>query len=268
MTPQTPQTPIPPGAASADPPPSRLARPDGATIAYRATPGKGPGVVFAHGFMSDMTGGKALHLEAWARASGRAFVRFDQRGHGASDGRFEDCTIGAWADDLVCVLDHLTEGPQVLVGSSMGGWLMLLAALARPERIAGLVGVAAAPDFTEDLMWSEFDEAAREALRTQGVVHAPGDHGDGPTPITRRLIDDGRDHLLLGGPVPIRCPVRLIHGMRDESVPPDTALRLLDRLASQDVELTLVKTGEHRLSAASDLERLTDVLDRLLVSLG
>jgi len=253
---------------AADRPTPRLRRPDGATIAYQAVPGKGPGVVFVHGFMSDMTGGKAVHLEAWARAAGRAFVRFDQRGHGASDGRFEDGTIGAWADDLVQVLDHLTEGPQVLVGSSMGGWLALLAALARPKRVAGLLGIAAAPDFTEDLMWSVFDDAARETLRTEGVLYAPSEYGDDPYPITRRLIEDGRDHLLLGASLPIRCPVRLIHGMRDDSVPWQTAQRLLERVDSPDVELTLVKDGGHRLSEPADLDRLTDILERLLSSVG
>ncbi|WP_299440898.1 alpha/beta hydrolase [uncultured Rhodospira sp.] len=244
--------------------PRRLTRPDGATIAYHATAGKGPGVVFIHGFMSDMTGSKAVHLEAWARRTGRAFVRFDQRGHGQSDERFEDGTIGAWADDLIQVLDHVTEGPQVLVGSSMGGWLMLLAALARPQRVAALVGIAAAPDFTEELMWSLFDDAARATLERDGVLYAPTEYGDDPYPITKRLIDEGRDHLLLGGPIPIRCPVRLIQGMKDESVPWQTAQRLLERLDSDDVDLTLIKSGEHRLSEPHDLARLEAVVEGVL----
>ncbi|MBB4287158.1 alpha/beta fold hydrolase [Roseospira goensis] len=253
-----------PSAAAAAAAPRRLTRPDGATIAYHSVSGKGPGVVFIHGFMSDMTGGKATFLEAWARRTGRAFVRFDQRGHGQSDGRFEDGTIGAWADDVVQVLDHLTEGPQVLVGSSMGGWLMLLAALARPDRVAALVGIAAAPDFTEDLMWSVFDDAARETLARDGVLQVPSDYGDAPYPITKRLIDEGRDHLLLGGPIPIRCPVRLIQGMKDDSVPWETGRRLMDRLESPDVDLTLVKEGDHRLSEPHDLARLERVLDGAL----
>lgn len=244
--------------------PDRLTRTEGATIAYHRQPGKGPGVVFVHGFMSDMTGGKALHLEDWARRSGRAFVRFDQRGHGVSDGRFEEGTIGAWADDLIQVLDHATEGPQVVVGSSMGGWLMLLAALARPERVAGLVGIAAAPDFTEDLMWKEFDDRQRAALERDGVVHVPTDYGDAPYPITRALIEDGRERLLLGGRLPIRCPVRLIQGMEDESVPWTTAGRLLECLETPDVEVTLIKSGDHRLSEPHDLARLERVLEDLL----
>jgi len=248
--------------------PQRLTRPNGATIAYHQVTGKSPGVVFVHGFMSDMTGSKAVFLEDWARRTGRAFTRFDQRGHGASDERFEDGTIGAWADDLIQVLDHLTEGPQIIVGSSMGGWLMLLAALARPERIAGLVGIAAAPDFTEDLMWREFDDAMRETLARDGVLHVPTEYGDAPYPITRGLIEDGRDRLLLGAPIPIRCPVRLIQGMKDESVPWQTAQRLLDRLESADVELTLIKDGDHRLSEPQDLARLERVLQGVLDGLG
>jgi len=246
----------------------RLTRPDGSTIAYHSVPGKGPGVVFIHGFMSDMTGGKAVFLEDWARQAGRAFVRFDQRGHGQSDERFEDGTIGKWADDVVQVLDHLTEGPQVLVGSSMGGWLMLLAALARPERVAGLVGIAAAPDFTEDLMWEGFDAAARETLTRDGVLTVPTEYGDDPYSITLGLIEDGREHLLLRAPLPIRCPVRLIHGMQDSSVPWETAPRLLDRLESQDVEINLVKAGDHRLSEPHDLSRLQRVLEGLLETVG
>lgn len=259
----------PPGQTQGEPPLRRLDRSDGATIAYRATPGKGPGVIFVHGFMSDMSGGKAVHLEAWARARGRAFLRFDQRGHGLSDGRFEDGTISAWADDLIRVLDHLTEGPQVLVGSSMGGWLVLLAALARPERVAGLVGIAAAPDFTEELVWSVFDDAARETLTRDGVFYAPSEYGEEPYPITLGLIEDGRSNLLLNRPaLPIRCPVRLIQGMEDDSVPWMTSQRLLERLQSRDVELTLVKGGGHRLSEPVDLARLTHTLEGLLGVLG
>jgi pimeloyl-ACP methyl ester carboxylesterase len=257
-----------PDSPRPDDAPQRLTRPDGSTIAYRRQPGKGPGVVFVHGFMSDMTGGKALRLDDWARRAGHAFVRFDQRGHGASDDQFEDGTIGAWADDLIQVLDHLTEGPQVIVGSSMGGWLMLLAALARPDRVAGLVGIAAAPDFTEDLMWREFDDAQRETLAREGVVRVPTDYGDAPYPITRALIEEGRDHLLLGGPIPLGCPVRLIQGMRDESVPWETANRLLERLESADVEVTFIKNGDHRLSEPYDLDRLERVLDGLLARLA
>jgi pimeloyl-ACP methyl ester carboxylesterase len=247
--------------------PDILTRPDGATIAYHrtradesrmATAGRAlPGVVFLGGFMSDMTGGKAVALEQFARARGQAFVRFDYLGHGASAGRFEDGTIGRWADDAVAVIDALTEGPQILVGSSMGGWIMLLAALARPKRIAGLVGVAAAPDFTETLMWRAFDDKIRATLERDGVYYEPSEYGDDPYPITMTLIREGRRHLLMGKSIPIRCPVRLIHGTADPDVPSTLSLELMATLESGDVEVTLVKGGGHRLSEPHDLDRLT-----------
>ncbi|MGH6720226.1 MAG: alpha/beta fold hydrolase, partial [Alphaproteobacteria bacterium] len=196
---------------------------------------------------------KALALDAQCRESGRAFVRFDYLGHGASSGAFADGTIGRWTDDTLAVLDRLTEGPQVLVGSSMGGWIMLLAALARPERVAGLVGVAAAPDFTEDLMWRTYDEATQRRILEDGAVTMPGTYDGEPYPVTRALIEDGRRHLLLDKPIPIRCPVRLVHGMADPDVPWRTALRLAERLGSPDVIVTLVKDGDHRLAREQDI---------------
>ena len=238
-------------------------RPGGHSLAYRATPGGLPGVVFLGGFASDMTGTKALALEDHCRKRGRAFLRFDYLGHGASSGDFADGTIGRWADDAIAALDALTEGPQVLVGSSMGGWIMLLAALARPRRIAGLVGIAAAPDFTEDLMWTGLDEGQRETLMRDGTVELPSNYGDEPTTISRALIEDGRDHLLLGDAIPITCPVRLLQGMSDTSVPWRTALALADRLAGADVEVVLIKGSDHRLSEPADLERLGRTLDRV-----
>jgi pimeloyl-ACP methyl ester carboxylesterase len=245
-----------------------LSRAGGATIAYRRLPGKSPGVVFLHGFKSDMTGSKALACEAFCRERGTAFVRFDAYGHGESSGRFEDGTIGRWADDAVAVLDALTEGPQVLVGSSMGGWLMLLAALERRERVAGLVGLAAAPDFTEDLIWGVATPEQRHALLTEGLFLAPNCHGEEPYPITRALIDEGRRHLLLAAPINLSCPVRLIHGMRDEDVPWRTALRLADSLAGGDVRVTLVKDAGHRLSEPGELALFTRTLADLLDSLS
>ena len=196
--------------------PRTLSREDGATIAYHALPGKGPGVVFLTGFMSDMTGSKALALEAHCRATGRAFVRFDYLGHGASSGRFEEGTIGRWADDAVTVLDRLTEGPQVLVGSSMGGWIMLLAALQRKVRVAGLLGLAPAPDFTEDLLWARFTPEQQDTLMREGALSVPNCYSDTPYTIARALVEEGRNHLLLGDTIDLRCPVRLIHGQRDE----------------------------------------------------
>ena len=241
---------------------------DGATIAYHVTPGKSPGVVFLCGFMSDMDGAKALAVEAWAGARGRAFLRFDYTGHGASSGEFSDGTIGRWAEDAVLVLDRVTEGPQVLVGSSMGGWIMLLAALARPDRVAGLVGSAAAPDFTEDLILGMLSTGQRRALARDGRVEVPNDYGEAPYAISMTLIEEARDHMVLGRPIPIDCPVRLIHGLGDCDVPWETSRRLSDSLESDDVEVILVKDGDHRLSEERDLARLTSVLESLIERIG
>ncbi len=255
-----------------------LARADGTTIAYhrtraderrtRGTKVTLPGIIFLSGFMSDMTGSKALALETYARTRGQAFVRFDYLGHGASSGRFEEGTIGRWADDAVAVVDELSDGPQILVGSSMGGWIMLLAALARPERVAGLVGIAAAPDFTETLMWNAFGPEIRATIQRDGVYRQPSDYDEGPYPITLRLIEDGRDHLLMDKPIPIACPVRLIHGAVDPDVPYALSLELMDRLESADVEVTLVKGGGHRLSEPQDLARLTNAVAALSDQVG
>jgi pimeloyl-ACP methyl ester carboxylesterase len=250
--------------AAAVAPPDAIRRSDGATIAYHYTPGKSPGIVFLTGFKSDMTGDKALALEAFARARGQSFLRFDYTGHGASSGRFEDGTIGQWVEDAVFALDRLTAGPQVLVGSSMGGWVMLLAALKRPERVVGLVGTAAAPDFTEDLLWKAFSDDQRAALLRDGMVPVPNCYDKDPYPITRRLIEEGRHHLLLHDAIPLAVPVRLIHGTDDRDVPWPTSIRLAEKLASMDVEITLVKNGDHRLSTPKDLERLCAVVGRLL----
>ena len=220
--------------------------------------------------MSDMTGGKALALEAHARACGQAFVRFDYLGHGASSGRFEDGTIGRWAEDAVTVLDELCDGPQILVGSSMGGWIMLLAALARPERIVGLIGIAAAPDFTETLMWEAFGPEIRATLQRDGIFYQEyqGYDDEGPYPIALRLIEEAREHLLMNKPIPIACPVRLIHGTADADVPHTLSLDLMDKLESTDVEVTLVKGGGHRLSEPRDLARLTRTLAVLSDQVG
>lgn len=245
--------------------PSILTRDDGATIAYHFTPGKSPGVMFMTGFKSDMTGGKALALEDYCRRTGRAFLRFDYTGHGASSGRFEDGCIGDWAKDAIYALDRLTEGPMVLVGSSMGGWIMLLTALKRPQRLAALVGIAAAPDFTEDLIPAELTPEQLATIDREGKVDLPSPYDDEPTPITRRLLEDGRNHLLLRAPLPIAVPVRLIHGMADPDVPWQTSLRIAEKVETGDVEIHFVKSGDHRLSEPSDLERLVRVVDSLFV---
>lgn len=233
-----------------------LQTPQGRRIAYHRTPGTAPGVVFLGGLRSDMEGTKALHLEAWAKASGRAFLRFDYSGHGQSSGRFEDGAIGDWAEDARAVLDALTTGPQVLVGSSMGGWQALLLARAVPGRIAGLVTIAAAPDFTEDGMWASFDAAQRQAIETEGRIALPSDYG-APMIVTRRLIEDGREHLVLRAPLPLPMPVRLLQGTADADVDMSVALRLLDHAAGPDLRLTLVDGADHSFSSAECLALIT-----------
>jgi pimeloyl-ACP methyl ester carboxylesterase len=244
--------------------PGILTRDDGASIAYRQRVGKSPGIVFIGGFRSDMTGSKATAVDEFCAARGQAFLRFDHFAHGQSSGAWEDATIGRWAADLVAVLDALTEGPQILAGSSMGGWLMLLAAKARPERVAALVGIAAAPDFTEDLMWAGFSDAQRTALLRDGQITLASDYDAVGTVVTRRLIEDGRERLVLRDPLPIACPIRLLHGLRDPDVPWRTSLRLAEHVAGADVRLTLVKDGDHRLSTPADLALLQATLDGLL----
>ena len=223
-----------------------LARPDGATIAYHRLPGAAPGIVFLGGFRSDMTGTKALFLEEYCRQRRQAYVRFDYFGHGASTGDVALGTIGRWRDDAVAVIDSLTEGPQILVGSSMGGWIMLLAALTRPERVAALVGIAAAPDFTEELLWPRLSPEQRRAIEEQSAVTLPSDYDPAGYLYTRALIEDGRRHLLLGGPIPLDMPVRLLHGLADASVPWRLSLRLAKQLTSRDVAVTFVKGGDDR----------------------
>ncbi len=247
------------------PEPAILTRDDGATIAYHSTQGKTPGVIFLTGFKSDMTGSKAIAVETFCQQREQAILRFDYTGHGQSSGAFEDGTIGQWADDAVYALDNLTEGPQVLVGSSMGGWIMLLVALRRPERISGLLGLAPAPDFTEDLMWDAFGDDQKAALERDGFLDLPNCYDDQePYRISGKLIADGRNHLLLRNELAIDVPVRLIHGMEDEDVPWKTSERICQRLRTDDAEITFVKSGGHRLSEPADIDRLTRTLGGLL----
>jgi pimeloyl-ACP methyl ester carboxylesterase len=241
----------------------RLDRGDGVDLAWARLEGRGATVVFLPGFRSDMTGDKATALAAFCAERGRAMLRFDYSGHGSSGGRFKDGTIGRWTEDALAVIDRLSGGKLVLVGSSMGGWVALLAACARPDRIAALIGIAAASDFTEALMWEAMTFAERAALTRDGVLHVPSHYGE-PYPITRALIEDGRTHLLLNGPIAIDCPVRLLHGQQDPDVPWNTALRIAERVTSQDVEVILVKDGDHRLSRPHDLELLCRTLGALL----
>lgn len=244
--------------------PAILARPDGATIAYHRLAGKAPGVVFLGGFRSDMTGTKAIFLEDCCRRRGQACLRSDYFGHGASSGDFAKGSIGRWAEDAIAVLDALTEGPQILVGSSMGGWIMLLAARARPQRIHALIGIAAAPDFTEDLFWARLDPAAQQAFRAAGVITLPSPYDPAGYTYRMEMFEEARRHLVMREAIALDCPVRLLHGLRDDAVPWETSLRLAERLDSRDVAVTLVKDGDHRLSGPGDLARLAMTLDELL----
>lgn len=220
-------------------------------------------MVFLGGFRSNMEGTKARWVEEWARTRGYACLRFDYSGHGASSGTFEEGCIGDWAEDAVEAFEALTEGRQVLVGSSMGGWIALLLARRFPGRMAGLVGIAAAPDFTETI-WERASAAERETILCEGVVYTPSDYIDEPTPITSRLIEEGRSHLLLDSGLRLDCPVRLLHGLADRDVEPSTGLRLVEAIKGEDVRLTLVKGADHRFSTERDLALIGRELEELL----
>lgn len=238
--------------------------PDGRQIAYHQTPGRGPGVVFLGGYKSDMTGTKAVHLQAWAEARGQAFLRFDYSGHGQSSGRFIDGGIGDWSRDAMAVIAALTSGPQVLVGSSMGGWISLLVARAEPQRVAGLVGVAAAPDFTEDLMLAGFSAEQRNALQANGFVEEPSEYSDEPNIITQAFLDDGAKHLVLRSALNLPFPVRLLQGSADVDVPPHVAQRLFDHATCPDMRLTLVKGADHRFSTPECLDLMVATIEEIL----
>ncbi len=231
-----------------------LVTPEGRRIAYDRTEGKGPGVVFLSGFRSDKEGTKALALESWARREGRAFLRFDYSGHGSSSGDFLDGSIGDWFEDARAVITTRSEGSQVLVGSSMGGWLALLIAREHPGKVAGLVTIAAAPDFTEDGMWSDFTEDQRRALMAEGQVALPSDYSDEPYIITRRLIEEGRKRLVLRSPLNLSMPVRMLQGTADTDVSLAVAMRLIEHAEGDDIRLTVVKGADHRFSTPECLK--------------
>jgi pimeloyl-ACP methyl ester carboxylesterase len=233
----------------------RLDRGDGVDLAWKRLGGRGPTVVFLPGFASDMEGSKATALAAVCAARGQAMLRFDYSGHGASGGTFADGSIGRWLADALAVIDAQTQGKLALVGSSMGGWIALHAALRRAKRVKGLIGIAAAPDFTEDLIWNALPADDQARLLREGGIDRPSEYGP-PLRLTRTLIEDGRRHLLLGAPIPLACPVRLLQGQRDPDVPWQTALRLAERIAGEDVRVTLIKDGDHRLSRPADLDLL------------
>jgi len=238
----------------------RLPRPDGVPLAYAHREGVGPTIIFLPGYMSDMTGGKALALDGWAEKAGRAMLRLDYSGCGASGGRFEDGTLAVWRDDVLHLVDALTEGPLILVGSSMGGWLMLLVALARPERIAGIVGIAAAPDFTR---WG-FGEADKARLLRDGRIEEPSAYSDAPYVTTLGFWESGEANLLLDREIALDCPARLLHGQADADVPWEISLRLASALRSADVQTILVKDGDHRLSRDGDIALLIATVARLI----
>jgi len=231
-------------------------------IAVRARAGSAPGLLWLGGFNSDMKGTKALALDAWAAEHGRACVRFDYSGHGESGGKFIDGTIGRWLEESLAVFEQFCRGPQVVIGSSMGGWMALLLAREVAKRsknasLAGLVLIAPAPDFTEELMWKGFSPAIRQELESNGVWMRPSEYGDGsPYPITRALIEEGRNHLLLGGSIEVGCPVRILQGAKDPDVPWQHAFRLSHRLPADDVVLTMIQDGDHRLSRPQDIARI------------
>ena len=246
--------------------PQFLCCPDGQSIAYlrhQSRDSTGAGVIFLGGFRSDMSGTKAQALHDWAKRTDRNFLRFDYFGHGASSGDFLAGSITRWCNDSLAVIDALSEGPQILVGSSMGGWLALLAAKARLERIKALILIAPAPDFTERLMWASFTPAIRQTILNKNVWYQPSVYSTEPTPITRLLIEDGRKHLLLDGPVTFTKPVRILQGMADADVPWRHAALLAERLTSSDVILSLIKDGDHRLSTPQNLEHLIGVVEKL-----
>ena len=235
----------------------------GRKIAYHRRDGVGPGVVFLGGFMSDMDGSKATYLEDWAESQSRAYLRFDYSGHGQSSGAFTDGCIGDWFDDAREAIEQLTKGPQVLVGSSMGGWISLLVAKAAPERVSGLVTIAAAPDFTEQGFYADFTDAEKKQLDQEGVVYVPSDYGD-PYPITKRLIEDGRENLVMNTQMGFEFPVRMLQGTDDSAVSRKTALDLLDHLEVEDMHLTLIKDGDHSLSTPENLMAIQVAIEDVL----
>lgn len=233
----------------------------GRRLAYHKSDGRSPGVVFLGGFMSDMTGTKAMHLEGWARKEGRAFLRFDYSGHGESSGAFADGCIGDWAEDALQAVTQLTEGPQILVGSSMGGWIALLLAREMPEHVAGLIGIAAAPDFTEDSMWQGLSDGQRAQIMTKGQTQVVNAYDETPFTLTRRLFEDGRNQLVLRAPLDLPFPVRLLQGTADDAVATSVPLRLMDHATCLDMRLTLVKDVDHRFSTPDCLAMITGAVE-------
>ena len=243
--------------------------PEGRRLAFRHNPASAGKLTFVWmcGFKSDISGTKVLRLEDWANRTGHGFLAFDYSGHGESDGAFEDGTVSQWRADALAAIDSQTDGPLVIVGSSMGGWMALLAALARPDRVKGLVLIAPAPDFTEKLMWPEFPAKAQAEIMEQGFTLRPSDY-DEPYTITRALIEDGRKWQVLDKPIAFDGPVRILQGMQDADVPWTHAARLVDALTASDLTITLIKDGDHRLSREQDIARLLATCDEVAATLA
>lgn len=239
----------------------------GRQIAYVKTGTQSPGVVFLGGFKSDMSGNKAIYLESWAQKSDRAFLRFDYSGHGQSSGKFEEGTISSWYEDARAALE-LLPGPKVLVGSSMGGWISLLLARDCPEQVAGLVTIAAAPDFTEDRIWHGLNEHQRQTLNQDGSLALASAYSDEPYIITRRLVDDGRENLVLRSPLHLPCPVRILHGSADSDVQPTVALNLFDHVEGPDIQMNMVKGADHRFSTPKCLALIEHSVEMVLRQTG
>ncbi|MEM9706370.1 MAG: alpha/beta hydrolase [Pseudomonadota bacterium] len=243
-------------------PPSYIDGPSG-RIAYRRVEGKGPTIVWFSGYRSDMLGSKAIAVDAWACDRGRSYVRFDYSGHGESDGVFEEGSISSWTDDARRAIDELTDGPLILLGSSMGAWIAALIALGAPDRVAACVFLAPAPDFASKLMLPSFSAEMREALKRDGRVGIPNQYGDEPTPVTATFLEDGAKNCVMDGAINITAPMRIIQGTEDPDVPYTHAIEFLKLLKSDDATLTLVKGGDHRLSTPPDIDRLLATIEAL-----
>ena len=260
-------------------PASKLSLDNGHTIAYhKFTPSptinsdkKTPGIIFLGGFKSDMQGSKAIFIEKFCMENNIDFLRFDYLGHGESSGEFTDFTIGDWAQNTIDVINKLTQGEQILIGSSLGGWLMMLATIAMPQRISALIGIASAPDFTENLMWEKLSDDEKNILKTQGIYTLPlechnvNQEDFEPYTITYQLIEEARNHLLLEDSINIDCPIKLIHGMNDQDVPYQTSITISEKIKSNDVEIILQKNGDHRMSTPESLQTIKSVIKNLLL---
>jgi len=233
-------------------------------LAFHKHNGNGPTVVFCGGYMSDMEGTKATYLENTCKELDLSYLRFDYSGHGASSGRFVDGTIGKWAEDAISVIEYATDGPLIIIGSSMGGWIGLLVSLKLKERVNAFIGIAAAPDFTRELMWNNYSEEIRETLKRDGVYHEPSEYSDEPYKVSYDLIREGDNHMLLNKDIELTCPVRLFHGLKDTSVPPEFSNRIAEKILSDDVVISFNKIGDHSLSSTADLARLRSALIELI----